>query len=755
MDSRVRTLLVVGVLLTPLGVTAQVPEPPIELQVRISETMGALADALTAETSQRREAEESILKLHTSLLEPVRVRAADADPEVRLRARDTLSDALLQTRILRVLAHVPPENEFKLRRFRKAHPDLFDDVFGEDLERRTAAVARIATLDDPDALAEPLLVMCLGHPSEQMQTAAVYVATTGRYRGDATIRKLMDIVERRGLRRQHGYGRHDSTPLPGDLALTAVTEIGSPAAAPGLTKLITQCHQHFGYSAEIELAEALAATGELRVIPHLIGRLDLTHHTISMELEHGHFSKAPCDAPLLALLFITGQDPSRYGFVLAEHYSDRMFGFTDAHDRENAVKRFRKWWDEHKDDPPYADMEPLELNRRSRRTDRQRTTTPASTTATATMPTSQPVSEAEIAQLARSLEDLAADAGRQWRDESYRNRRRAGPELLTTLEMMTEPLVARARDPRARQAALSVLSRLVVQADGQKLLADLAARGLDDQLEKALEFRRRRGGLFEDLLSLNWYRRAEALGKVRRISDTEGLAEPLLIHNLSHSSRQVVRAALQACGSGSYDSDAMVDEMLGIVSENTDESSSHWWHEQNRPLAIAAMRVLRKIGSSRAAPSLMSLLRRYIDQRNYQWAAEATHALAACGTSDLLPSLMKNFGDTSTRTTHGTSSSDGEEFELTIADSDFYLMTAVVLSDQEPSDYGFITLPHHGSDQEPLFGFADEQKREEAIEKFEQWRRERHGEPPGDDVEASDDDIEPPATTRQAPPEGF
>ncbi|MGC9454205.1 MAG: HEAT repeat domain-containing protein [Phycisphaerae bacterium] len=735
MNGLTRTLLAAGVVLATLtSASAQTAEPSIDLQVRVSGTVGALCDSLAGDTPDSEEAADSLVNLHKALLEPLREHADDADPEVRLRAMQTLSDAVLRTRILRVLAHVPQENEIKLRRFRQAHPQLFEDVFCDDLNRRSQAVARIATIEDPDALAEPLLVMCLGHPSKEMRTAAAMAATTGQYRSDALVEKLVEMVKTQGFEARHVYRYDDSEASAGTLAVTALKEIGSPAAAPALVEMLSGRSRGYYYAMEVEIAETLAATGELGAIPHLMELLEATQIYGSMDTGEIRITRARCDGPLLALVYLTGQDPSRYGFVLVEQYWQTMFGFTDAEDRAKAIERFRNWWDEHKDQPPYADIVPIELDRQPGSTGGPRRPTTAPAVAATTVPASLPAVDVDAEQVREQLEDLAAEVVRQWRDERFENRHLAGQKLLTTVEMILEPIVTRARDENARQAALEVLSRMVVEADAQSFLAELAAKGRSEQLEKALEFRRQHEKLFLELFSLNWYERAQALERIARLTDTERLAEPLLVKNLNHSSDQVVRAAMMTCESGRYDSEELVEELIRIALETEEGDNYDWWSPSDMPTPVAAVQALRRIGARRSAPALMALLNRQISNHRHAFAVEIVHALGATGEVNLLPLLAENLDKTDTYTTQSTSTGDGKQFRLTIAQADFYLMTALLLTDQDPEEYGFLTWPHHSSYQEPEFGFADEQKREEAVRKFRNWLREHSDEPPYDNL---------------------
>jgi hypothetical protein len=723
MSRLARTVLVGCVLATAAPGAAQPVGPPIDLQVELTETVGRLADALGRE-ADREQAADALLTLQRAVLEPVRQHAGDGDAEVRLRARQTLAEVLLRTRMQRVLAHLPADQEAKLRALRRARPQLFEDVFSDDLPRRIDAVKRIAETDDPDALAEPVVTLCLGHPSDELATAAAVAAGTGRYRSDAVVAKLVRMLDRDSAPPYRSRYSYDSSSAQ-QLAVTALRKIASPSAVPALLQRM-KSNPRMG-DAGLDIAETIGASGELGAIPHLLEMLRDTRVRGSFSVNEIKVTRAPCDPALLALVRLTGQDPARYGFVLYEQRNWRLFGFSEYDDRNKALARFRTWWAEHKDRPPYDAIEPVELPERSlgvarrvrirpRRTPDEPPAAPASATA---LP--------NVTGLAERLSTFADSLAEQFRSDRFEHRRAAQQDLLATGEMLLEPLIGAARRPASRAPVLEVMSRLVVEASVQDYLAELAAGGRAADAEKVLELRRRRPELVTGLFSLSWDRRADALEQLGELPDAALLVEPLLIRNLRHPSKQVARAAVEACGDGRHVSRKLLDELLRIVVEAERRDWRGWWSES---LPVAALGTLRRIGARHGSPTLVGLLRRSIGEHNHDVAVPVTHTLAATGDLRLLPLLVDGLDQDDA---HYTRSSNN--IKMTVAPSDFYLMAALLLTEQRPEDYGFIIWPHSSEGQDPPFGFASDEKRKEAIGKFRDWWARHRDEAPYKDLQ--------------------
>lgn len=359
---------------SPLSPVAPTPLAATDdLEAQMARRLGQLVEVLRAarDDESRAAARRQILALQKACLEALLARADDADPEVRARVRALLDLLVSDARVQRTLAILPPDQRRRLQRLREERPEIFEDMFSNDQARRVRAMDTIARMKDPDALAEPLLVMCLNHPSRRLVDAAARAAVTGRYRSDALVAALCRVLARTSewdWRRAGGYGYYDpdgsedATAQPHWTALEALMVIRSPHAAGPLLAILGQ--KNYDAYRNIMIGEALIASGERRAIPTLLDMLDDRGMVSSWSNGDTSISLSRGDVALMILVRLTRQNPASYGF--AYHTSSRpyggessVYGFSKDTDRQTAVQKFRNWWNSHKDAPPYNEIQPL------------------------------------------------------------------------------------------------------------------------------------------------------------------------------------------------------------------------------------------------------------------------------------------------------------------------------------------------------------------------------------------------------------
>ena len=312
----------------------------------------------------RQDAQASLAEINKAYLDALLSHADDKDPEVRSRVLDMLADAIAESRIKRVMAKLSPAQREKLLAFRQAHSQIFKDTFSLNWSIRLRAVKQIAQLPDPNTQAEPLLLLALEHPSRELVVAAAEAAAKGQYRSDEMVDALLDVL---GQTPQNGWyqGYYGGEQMPVHIAvLQALQAIRSPRAAPPLLALLTRGDDNSPRGAwRASLAEALAATGEKRLIPSLLEELKHSQPVNSWSNGSRTITFARSDVALLVMVRLTKQDPANYKFVLPalDDHMGNMFGFKDNKDRAEAIKQFKQWWEKNKDTEPYKDLKPLPL----------------------------------------------------------------------------------------------------------------------------------------------------------------------------------------------------------------------------------------------------------------------------------------------------------------------------------------------------------------------------------------------------------
>lgn len=89
--------------------------------------------------------------------------------------------------------------------------------------------------------------------------------------------------------------------------------------------------------------------------------------------------------------------------------------------------------------------------------------------------------------------------------------------------------------------------------------------------------------------------------------------------------------------------------------------------------------------------------------------------------NDQLPTLEKAFNDTTTVATTIGKDADGKQVRKTVEMRDAALAAALLVTGQDPNDYGFDSFPK-GINFTPTYCRLSEEKRKEAFEKWEKWR---------------------------------
>ena len=161
-------------------------------------TVGRLVAGLGAGNYKVRQAsEEALTALHEKYLDLVLTATDTDDPEVQARLKRVLGQIVAQVEMKQALTSLAPPQRRKLAAFRRAHPSLCAKAFATDWSQRVAAVRSILELEDPKALAEPVLLLGLRHQSDKLVAAAAHAACSGQYRSDPIVDALTGVLIRK------------------------------------------------------------------------------------------------------------------------------------------------------------------------------------------------------------------------------------------------------------------------------------------------------------------------------------------------------------------------------------------------------------------------------------------------------------------------------------------------------------------------------------------------------------------------------
>jgi len=339
-----------------------------DLENEITKRVDSLVKVFHADRyKDRRAAAEALLSIHDAYIKAMTDRVDD--PKARNAILATLKDSLSEAAIASELAHCRKEQREKLLKFRRKHPDIFMDMFSLNWRRQFNALKKIRDLKDTEALAEPIVVDAMSHPCPQVADEALSIAATGRYRSDKLVDALCKIAFKIKTREWTSIIYSSNTHKQQRLALLALKAIRSRRAAPTILAMILEPdtrYNYYRYYRDSILLELLVDTGEKRAIPHLLEALHKQGNNSKNSWRHNNkrVTWRRKDTLLIAVIRLSGQDPSAYGIV-QKSFKYRMkvtqIGFYSEKDRTKAVKRINDWWAKHKDTPPYNKLEPLVL----------------------------------------------------------------------------------------------------------------------------------------------------------------------------------------------------------------------------------------------------------------------------------------------------------------------------------------------------------------------------------------------------------
>jgi len=367
-------LLIVAALASPASAQNATTQPATTKPTTTQPTNDALrqrlaqlaADAASTDETVRTRAVETFTQLHDAMIESLTPHLADDDPEVRARVAVLLADMRREIRLARTLNALGPEQRTQLDALRKSHPKLCQAMLGTSEQDKLAALREVRRLcggQDGQAY-EPLALLGLHSRFASVQTAAIDVILQGDYTSKPVIERLTDIAlasETKG----HGNFIHipetpDAPPWP---AMKALGVLRSPHTAGRLAWAAWQANRYSDSFTHrrMFLAEAAVAGDDKGLIPSLLPLLNPTAER-PVNADDSQFYQYGSDGALYMLLLLTGQSLSEYDLRakrLSEFFS--QLGFDNQAERAAAYDKFKDWWENHKSDPAYQSLTPVEL----------------------------------------------------------------------------------------------------------------------------------------------------------------------------------------------------------------------------------------------------------------------------------------------------------------------------------------------------------------------------------------------------------
>ncbi|MFP4105627.1 MAG: hypothetical protein ACLFVU_05980 [Phycisphaerae bacterium] len=706
------TLLWLALLVGAAVVEPVLAESETDLEQLLADRVESILTDYKTEALSEEEALGEIEDLQQALLAPLVANLDAADPEVSARVATAVEELTLEARIQRVFSRLSPPQREKLMRFRQVKHDEFNNVFSRDVQNRIAAVKAIDKWEDRQALAEPLLIMCLRHPEPALADAAARAGWDDEYTSEAYIDELTRLYRRARRwsenRSHYSIGTGDEQVDPARSALLSLQNLKAKRAAGPLVHLLIE-----DSDPDHALAHTLIKTGNLRVVPTLLKHLDdMANNRDTYTFDNTRIDVSACDVGLYVCLKMTGQSLNDYDLLVTDYYGRQLIGFRNEEKRHEAMKKFRKWWEKaFKTDGRYHGLKPLEPDL-PLRMDRPRLATVVDRAQPDTRPAeTQPTSGPAAKDVQPALKEAAGALVEDFGARRYRTRRGAAKKMLALEQALLSPLVSAADrfEDKRRSLAMEGLSRAVIQSRTACSMVPVDA----ETRRLYREFAGKHPEVYRKLFSLRSQAALVAVDELARRTDTPG-AEPLLLMMMDHGSRIVSRRAVEVLVERSLNSDATRDALLEIVKSASDRD----WREVTRayrePSGLnLALKGLSRFKSDEVTAVFAGVMCR--DRYDVNLSYFVADLLVKRKDLRVIPHMMNLLEKSDERSTWSTG-----QLKLSFAPSDPALYALTKLTGQKPEEHGLTAWPSHGRDVQ-VYGMKSKKDRQAGVEKFREW----------------------------------
>ncbi|MBN1943443.1 MAG: HEAT repeat domain-containing protein [Phycisphaerae bacterium] len=687
-----------------------VPTPVVDIRRQMQPFV---RQAVFAESPLAAEHAAGVLRdAHAAYLSVLTRCGTRRDAEVRTRAKDVLDRAVLAARLRRIEAILSEDLAKKFAAFRRRYPQQTADIFSRDLQQQVEVLKHIEEQKDPQGLAEPILVICLKHPSEELRAWAATAGAKRHYRSDMFADALCDVLDReisfRGASAPYMVylveGAEDDPPNVLQVAFDALRVIRPPRARQRLLAILDK-RRNYEMDLRLCLAEAIGMLRDPTLIPLLLRRLPRrARANYTRSLDGRRVTFAVGDDALLALLRLTRQSPSQYDLILETGQHGTFLGFADNSQRAKAYEKFKAWWEANRNRKEFQ-VSPA-ASRPASAPAESKPSPPAP------FPTQQ-----DAERLKKTVAAEAQRLARGFTEEHYRRRAAASEELLALQDaMLAEVLTGARTDPPAqRRARLGLAEDMLVSARIEQFLLDRSPADRPTFRSLRADYPR----AFRDYFGLSSSRRRQALESLTK-DDATARTEPLVLDMLQNLDDETTPIAIQALGTGWYRSGPIQKLLAGPISDRYVQKlkREHCYYAMGAANPYQPwINALAAVGGEECFGVLRSILEDQ-DWQMRQRCGDVVNAIAESkdprAVDMLLPLLEK--------TDILNSMQFSDKKKITQATSDYALMALIRVTGQDPKGYPFSHAPGRRFGGADLFGFPDEATRKKAIAQFRDWQ---------------------------------
>jgi hypothetical protein len=694
-----------------------------ELPTDLSRVVGQLVQGACSRDLKTSQAAATALgDLQQACCQPLMDAVDSGDPEISARVEEIMRDTLLQAALAGASRDLSPEMRLQLERLIRQRRQSIEGCFLGDENERTAAIFRLRQGTWRDKPLEPVLLALLNSQSLDNAAAAAMVAGELNYNSEAVADAITQALMRSALagnranidyryQRQTYFMNMGGTTMP---LVTCLQSMGEKCrkAAPLLLSMVLDPDANSKQIPVAPLADVLAASGEVGIIPTLLTKLDASSQIVNSNIGVAKVNTRRSDLVFYVLLTTTKQGYSTYNAVdmatvgYANPYMSPL-GFAGDEARKAAYDKFRDWWAKAGEKAPYKGAKPIELVKLS---DWNRKPVAPASAQTASSPASGAAEEPGLPQIADIQDRLRAVVRKQVEDlgSPRQVRRRNAQSAILAIQNGFFNTIASQVTQEDPAVASQVLDQVMSEAKLTVFLRDLSK----DDRAKLLQFRKTQSAAVRAFFS----DRSDVVAKTIKglaIQDPQCLAEPLILYYLKQDAPQQMAAAADALASGHYRSPAVMTALVQTLAL----SDVRYTDYANSPQMISVAKAVKTLRPPDAAPVLLAQM--IGPTRSYNWNNDAViiDMLDSIGDKRAVPSAIAALRAGGQTTAMNSMNIDNKQITWNNTDSALYL--AIRLTGQKASDYDL--LVHKWNEQSTMFGFAGDKERKAAVKKLLDW----------------------------------
>lgn len=303
---------------------------------------------------EREMAQQSLLQIHQQFIIPLEVARKASLPAAEYN--EALSEWIMEIRLAQLGSELGMDQMAKVRKMRQIKPDVLNLLISEDPRRQVAGLNLLHSWNDPDQLAEPLVVRAMRSNSFEAFQYVISLVGRDRYTSTAMLDVLLDVYNGKMTRSISPTSPYAYLSDPMNMRYQLMPVLGKfedKRLPQILLGALSDRNNRYCYQSSPAIA-GLVKNKAIGAIPWLMENMTIDQVYSTTTWNNQKVTMAMVDSIIVAAIRISGQKDEDYK-VKSIGYGDSrsQFGFETEEARKDAVEKLKKWWEANKDKAPY------------------------------------------------------------------------------------------------------------------------------------------------------------------------------------------------------------------------------------------------------------------------------------------------------------------------------------------------------------------------------------------------------------------